>query len=61
MSLTDVFLPATVFVCFFYAQEFFLTWSEGQSTEDVVCCTDCRAHCGNVIVLLGCINKHDLI
>ena len=40
---------------------FFLTQIEGLRTEDVVHCTDCKAHWGNVIVILGYINKTDLI
>ena len=32
-----------------------------QVTEDVVRCTDCVAHWGNLIVILGYINKTDLI
>ena len=41
--------------------KFFLTRIEGLRTEDVVHCTDCKAHWGNVIVILGYINKIDLI
>ena len=48
---------------FFFHQhvKFFLTRIEGLRTEDVVHCTDCKAHWGNVIVILGYINKIDLI
>ena len=38
-----------------------LTRIEGLRTEDVVHFTDCKAHWGNVIVILGYINKIDLI
>ena len=48
---------------FFFHQhgKFFLTGVECLRTEDVDHYTDCRAHWGNVIVILGCINKTDLI
>ena len=41
--------------------KFFLTRTEGLRTEDVVHCTACKAQWGNVIVILGYINKIDLI
>ena len=50
--------------CLFFSismWRFFLTWIEGLRTEDVVHCADCKAHWGNVIVILGYINKIDLI
>ena len=48
--------------CFFYQHvKFFLARIEGLRTEDVVHCTDCKAHWGKVIVILDYINKIDLI
>ena len=40
--------------------KFFLTALEGLRTEDVIHCTDCKALLGNVIAILGYINKIDL-
>ena len=40
--------------------KFFLTRIEGLRTEDAVDCTDCKAHWGDVIAILGSINKIDL-
>ena len=44
---------------FFFSQygKFFLTQIEGLGTEGVVCSTDYTAYWGNVIVILGYINK----
>lgn len=38
-----------------------LTGIAGLRTEDVAHCTDCKARRGNVIVILGNMNKTDLI
>ena len=50
-------------VLFFLHQhgKFFITQFEGLRTEDVVHHTDCKAQWGNVIVILGYINKIYLI
>ena len=67
---SSVALPEVSSIVFFYPVKrvfshqhvkFFLTRVEGLRTEDVVHCTDCKAHWGNVIVILGYINKIDLI
>ena len=46
-------------VSFFFPStwRFFLTWIEGLRTQGVFHCRDCKAHWGNVIVMLGYINK----
>ena len=41
--------------------KFSVTLIEGLMTEDVVHCTVCKTHWGNVIVILGYLNKIDLI
>ena len=48
------------FLFFPVKRVFFLTWNESLRTEDVLYCTDCKAHWGNVIVILGYMNKTDL-
>ena len=48
-------------ICFNCQTKFFLTQIEGLRREDVVQCTECKAHWGNVIVILGYMNKNDLI
>ena len=66
------FLPSFFFLfLFFYPVKrvffsinmarFFLTWIEGRRTEDVIHCTACKAHWGNVIVILGYIHQIDLM
>ena len=55
------FYPVKRFFFFHQHVKFFLTRIEGLRTEDVVHCTDCKAHWGNVIVILGYINKINLI
>ena len=48
-------------VFFSHYGKFFITRIEGLKTQDVIHCTDCKAHWGNVIVILGCIDQIDLI
>ena len=50
-------------VVFFFHQhvKFFPTRIVGVRAEDVVHCADCKAHGGNVILILSYINKIDLI
>ena len=53
----------SLFKRFFNSQhgKFFLTRIEGLRAEHVIHCTDCKAHSGNVIVILGYLNTTDLI
>ena len=63
MALPEIscFFPVKSFLGFFSHQhgKFFITQIKGLRTEDVV--HYCKAHCDNVIVILGYVNKIDLI
>ena len=59
--LPSFFYPVKRVIFFHQHGKFFLTQIQGLRTEDVVHCTDCKAHWFNVIVILGYINKFDLI
>ena len=59
--LPSFFYPVKRVIFFHQHGKFFLTQIQGLRTEDVVHCTDCKAHWLNVIVILGYINKFDLI
>ena len=61
-SVADIECPFTLKPWLVYVtnikfkKKSFLTQIEGLRTEDVVHCTDCKAHWGNVFVILGYIN-----
>ena len=61
-SIVFIFVYFYPVKSFFFHQhvKFFLTRIKVLRTEDVDHCTDCKAHWGNVIVILGYINKTDL-
>ena len=56
MLFLSSFLPVKKF--FSWHGKFILTRNEGQGTEDVIHCTDCLDHWGNVIVILGYVNQN---
>ena len=59
-QVSFIFFSPLLKVCLTQYGRFFLNWIEGLRTEDVVLCTNCKAHWGNVILILGYINKTDL-
>lgn len=60
-ELCELFPSLILFSCFLHFQLTMCVYSfrlsRGLKTEDNIHCTDCKAHCGNVIVILGYIDK----